>query len=73
MGKELKTKVDTKAELTYVNEELDKKALKSDILIIDGAVTAQESEITTTQSEGDKLVDEIVGYVDGSPRGTYAS
>lgn len=73
MGKELKTKVDTKAELTYVNEELDKKALKSDILIIDEAVTAQESEITTTQNEGDKLVDEIVGYVDGSPRGTYAS
>lgn len=73
MGKELKTEVDTKAELTYVNEELDKKALKSDILIIDGAVTAQESEITTTQSEGDKLVDEIVGYVDGSPRGVYAS
>ncbi len=73
MGKELKTKVDTKAELAYVNEELDKKALKSDILVIDEAVTAQESEITTTQNEGDKLVDEIVGYVDGSPRGAYAS
>ena len=73
MGKELKTKVDTKAELAYVNEELDKKALKSDILVIDEAVTAQESEITTTQNEGDKLVDEIVGYVDGSPRGVYAS
>lgn len=73
MGKELKTEVDTKAELAYVNEELDKKALKSDILIIDEAVTAQESEITTTQNEGDKLVDEIVGYVDGSPRGVYAS
>lgn len=73
MGKELKTEVDTKAELAYVNEELDKKALKSDILVIDEAVTAQESEITTTQNEGDKLVDEIVGYVDGSPRGVYAS
>lgn len=73
MGKELKTEVDTKAELAYVNEELDKKALKSDILVIDEAVTAQESEITTTQSEGDKLVDEIVGYIDGSPRGVYAS
>lgn len=73
MGKELKTEVDTKAELAYVNEELDKKALKSDILVIDEAVTAQESEITTTQNEGDKLVDEIVGYIDGSPRGVYAS
>lgn len=38
MGKELKTEVDTKAELAYVNEELDKKALKSDILVIDEAV-----------------------------------
>lgn len=73
MGKELKTEVDTKAELAYVNEELDKKALKSDILVIEEAVTAQESEITTTQNEGDKLVDEIVGYIDGSPRGNYAS
>ena len=34
---------------------------------------AQESEIATTQNEGDKIVDEIVGYVDGSPRGVYAS
>ena len=73
MGKELKTKVDTKAELTYVNEELDKKALKSDILVIDEAVTAQESEIETTQNEGDKLVNEIVGVVNCSPKGVYAS
>ena len=34
MGKELKTKVDTKAELAYVNEELNKKALQSDLVEI---------------------------------------
>ena len=34
MGKELKTKVDTKAELAYVNEELNKKALQSHLVEI---------------------------------------
>ena len=34
MGKELKTEVDTKAELAYVNEELNKKALQSDLVEI---------------------------------------
>ena len=34
MGKELKTKIDTKAELAYVNEELNKKALQSDLVEI---------------------------------------
>ena len=34
MGKQLKTEVDTKAELAYVNEELNKKALQSDLVEI---------------------------------------
>ena len=38
---------------------------------ISNAVDSQESEIETTQANGDALVDSIKGYINGSPKGVY--
>lgn len=58
MGKELKTKVDTKAELAYVNEELNKKALKGEI--IDGSITT--TKIADNSITKDKICSNVLNF-----------
>ena len=58
MGKELKAEVDTKAELAYVNEELDKKALK----IADGSITPNKTNFIEYSNQLFNKNDVVVGY-----------